>query len=142
MKKTKKQLKLEKELFLIQKGQEYSKNLKLNATIWEKKFISILKNLGFKFEFQVPKIYKQNFLYIVDFIIPEYNIFIELDGQQHYRKESIKYDNKRTSHLQKMGLHPLRFSNKQVDTLTNKEINDIIIAKITSVFVKNSKNKN
>ncbi len=142
MKKTKKQLRGEKELFLIQKGQEYAKNLKLNATTWEKKFICILNRLGFKFEFQVPKIYKQNYLYIVDFILPEYNIFIELDGQQHYKKESIKYDNKRTSHLQKLGLHPLRFSNKQIDSLTDKDINNIIIAKMATAFVKNSKNKN
>jgi len=134
MKKSKKQLLDEKEVYLIQKGKEYSNLLKKNATIWENKFFKILKNLGYNFKFQVPVIYKQTNLYIIDFLLTDSNIFIELDGKHHYTKENIKKDNLRTKRLKKLGFTPIRFSNKQIDQLSELDIKNIIEIKINSNY--------
>ncbi len=55
--------------------------------------------------------------YIVDFICPEKNLVIELDGGQH--AEVIEYDEKRTHFLESKGYTVIRFWNNEV--LTNIE---------------------
>ena len=101
-----------------------------DSTGWEKILYKILKDLHYNFKFQVPivvpvgKSYK---LYILDFLLTDYNIFIEADGKStHGSKEQIKKDNLRSKHLLKLGLHPLRFSNKQISAFSSKQINEII----------------
>jgi len=50
--------------------------------------------------------------YIVDFICPEKNVVIEVDGGQHAENEAL--DLERTSYLNKMGYRVFRFWNNQV----------------------------
>lgn len=121
--------------FLQQKGKEFSKELRNNATQWELKFKSILEELGYKFNFQVPVICNKKHLYILDFLLTDYQIFIELDGSQHFTKEGKKKDNLRTKRLRKEGYEPLRFPNKQIDNLTSNQIRTIIETKISLLKV-------
>lgn len=125
--KTKSQITYE---WLVAKGKEFSKDLKSKATIHEKKFYRILKDLHYKFEFQVPIICNKKHLYIVDFLLTDYSIFIELDGRQHSTPEGIKKDNLRTRRLKKEGYQPLRLTNSQVSVYTKEQIHQIIQAKI------------
>jgi very-short-patch-repair endonuclease len=57
--------------------------------------------------------------YIVDFYSPETGLVIEVDGGQHYEKESEEYDKIRDAFLQDQGLTVLRFTN--MDVLQNIE---------------------
>ena len=41
--------------------------------------------------------------YRVDFAWPGKKIYLEIDGEQHYTKEGIEHDKKRTSYLSKLG---------------------------------------
>jgi very-short-patch-repair endonuclease len=50
--------------------------------------------------------------YIVDFICPEKELIIELDGGQH--AEAIEYDEKRTRFLESKGYTVIRFWNDEV----------------------------
>jgi very-short-patch-repair endonuclease len=50
--------------------------------------------------------------YIVDFICPEKNIVIEIDGGQHAANEAL--DLQRSAFLNKMGYRVLRFWNNEV----------------------------
>lgn len=116
--------------FLLAKGKEFAKQLKTKATPHEKQFYKILKDLHYKFQFQVPIITNKKHLYILDFLLTEYNIFIELDGSQHNTKAGLKKDNLRTKRLRKEGYEPIRFANKQVVTFTKDQIDTIIKTKI------------
>ena len=117
--------------FLQEKGTQFSKELKEKATKWELMFKDILEELGYKFEFQLPIICNGKHLYILDFLLIDYQIFIELDGAQHFTKQGLKKDNLRTRRLRKEGYQPLRFPNKQVETLTKDQIDGIIKTKIS-----------
>lgn len=141
-KKTKKKNPEETINFLEEKGKEYSQKLIKNATKWELLFKDILKQLGYKFKFQVPVIVnklKKPQLYILDFLLTDYQVFIELDGAQHFTKEGLKKDNQRTKKLRKEGYEPLRFPNKQVETFTTEQINTIIKSKISLLKFRNVK---
>lgn len=90
-----------------------------DATPYELKMKLILTELGVKYEFQ--KIYYVGYSnYIVDFYLPEYNLVLEIDGQQHYEWNAKIYDKLRTENL--VYLHGVkrvvRFDNKDmaVDT--------------------------
>ena len=119
--------------YLVKKGEEFSKHLRENSTIWEKSLYRTLKDLHYKFEFQVPVIVpvgKSFRLYIVDFLLTDFNIFIEADGKFHHTKENQKKDNLRTKHLSKIGYIPLRLTNSQISVYTKEQINDIIQTKL------------
>ena len=126
--KTKSQVTLE---WLIAKGKEFSKDLRSKSTIYEKTLYRVLKDLHYNFEFQVPIICGKKHLYIVDFLLTDFNIFIEADGvSTHGTKEAIKKDNRRTKLLKKEGYYPIRFWNKQISVYTKETINQIIQQKI------------
>src|SRR3990167_8364083 len=57
--------------------------------------------------------------YILDFYSPEYKLWIEADGGQHYVDDVKEQDESRTRELAKMGIQVLRFSN--LDILNNIE---------------------
>lgn len=119
--------------YLVKKGQEFSKHLREHSTPWEKSLYKTLKDLHYKFEFQVPVIVpvgKSFRLYIVDFLLTDFNIFIEADGKFHHTKENQKKDNLRTKHLSKIGYIPLRLTNSQISVYTKEQINDIIQTKL------------
>ena len=52
--------------------------------------------------------------YIVDFYCRKVNLVIELDGGQHYEKEALEYDEKRTQYLTDLGIRVLRFTNTDI----------------------------
>ena len=63
------------------------------------------------------KCYRQRIigLYIADFYCAKAKLVIELDGSQHYTKESQEYDRARTAYLEALSLKVIRFSNSDVD---------------------------
>lgn len=86
-----------------------------NATPTELKMKMLLSELGVAYEFQ--KIYFVGFsYYIVDFYLPEYNMVIEIDGQQHYEYNASIYDRLRTDNLTYLhGIsRVIRFDNKDL----------------------------
>ena len=52
--------------------------------------------------------------YIVDFYAPEAKLVIEVDGGQHYKEDTMEYDEKRDVFLESQGLKVIRFSNSDV----------------------------
>lgn len=132
--KTKKEQIEDKIIFLKNLGKEYSKKNRNNANKWESSLFNTLSELHYKFKFQVPYIVnktKNPQLFILDFLLTDYNIILEADGKQHYTKENIKKDNKRSKFLKKEGFHILRLSNKQISSFTRSDIDQIIKTKIT-----------
>jgi very-short-patch-repair endonuclease len=53
--------------------------------------------------------------YIVDFLCPSRKLVIEIDGSQHFEESGLEYDKIRTAYLNGLGLHVLRFTNKEVN---------------------------
>jgi very-short-patch-repair endonuclease len=53
--------------------------------------------------------------YIVDFYCHKAKLVIEIDGTQHFESEGQEYDAIRTMHLEQLGLHVLRVSNRQIN---------------------------
>lgn len=82
-----------------------------NPTEPEQRFWSWVrgKQLGCKFRRQhgIGK-------YIVDFYCAEYALIIELDGDSHYTREAMAYDQERTDYLIAKGFTVLRFTNLEV----------------------------
>lgn len=54
--------------------------------------------------------------YIVDFYAPSVRLVVEIDGGQHFEKDYILRDNRRTHYLESLYLKVLRFDNLQVLT--------------------------
>lgn len=102
---------------------------------WELILKKYLSDLGYRFQMQVPFIHKMNG-YIVDFLLTDYPLFLEADGKWHNTPEQRKKDNKRSRHLAKEGIFPLRFSNRQITTLTKEQIGEIIKIRISQLPVK------
>lgn len=124
--------------WLVAKGKEFSKDLRNKATPYEKSFYKTLKDLHYKFEFQVPIICNKKHLYIADFVLIDSKLIIEIDGVScHSSKEDVKKDNRRTKLLKKEGYEVLRFWNKQVSIFTKEQIDQIIKSKI-QLIVNNS----
>lgn len=113
--------------YLVQKGEEFSKDLRTRATKWEKIMYKHLKDLHYKFKFQVPIICNRNHLYIADFVLQDSNLIIEVDGvTNHGTREAIKKDRLRTRRLKKEGYEVMRFWNLQVSVYSKETIDDII----------------
>ena len=134
--KTKKEQIEDKIIFLENLGKEYSKKNRNNATKWESSLFNTLSELHYIFKFQVPYIVnktKNPQLFILDFLLTDYNIILEADGKQHYTKENLKKDNKRSKLLKKEGFHILRLSNKQISSFTRNDIDQIIKTRISTI---------
>ena len=67
-------------------------------------------------QIQGVQFYRQKPLlaFIVDFYCPSAKLVIELDGSQHFKKEHQIKDQVRDAALAGLGLHVLRFDNRQV----------------------------
>ncbi len=76
------------------------------------------KQLGCKFRRQEPI-----GDYIVDFVAFEKKLIIEVDGWQHKREFSGKYEGKRTMFLKELGYEILRFWNNDI----NKNLSNVIL---------------
>ena len=53
--------------------------------------------------------------YIVDFYCAEAKLVIEIDGTQHYEQEGKEADSERVAYLNSLGLHVLRYSNRDIN---------------------------
>ena len=91
---------------LTSRAQELRKNMtKEERRLW----YEYLRDYPYQFRRQVPF---GN--YILDFYCAAAKLAVELDGSQHYEPEGQEYDNRRTAHLNRMGITVLRFSNTDV----------------------------
>jgi very-short-patch-repair endonuclease len=66
---------------------------------------------------------------VLDFYCPSEKLAVELDGEPHYTKEGIEYDEKRSSFLDSHGICVLRFENYMVFDYPND-----VLLKIRSHF--------
>lgn len=108
----------EKAKFLQGLGVTYSKELALKATAWELEFREKLDKAQVHYIFQHPVVCEQNYLYIIDFYLPEYKIAFELDGAHHYEKAKIKSDAQRTKRIAALGIFVKRIMNRNVSLVT------------------------
>ena len=89
----------------------YAKELRKNATPWERKlWFYFLKDYNIRFQRQ-----KAIGNFIVDFYCHKAKLVIELDGGGHFFESQMDYDEKRKEILEKKGLKVLRFSNIDID---------------------------
>jgi very-short-patch-repair endonuclease len=109
---------VEKERYLKALGVIYSKDLAARATSWELEFKAKLEELGISFIFQHPIVCEKNYLYILDFFLPDYNIAFELDGAHHYQKDKVKADAARTRRVSVLGIKVKRILNRNVQHVT------------------------
>jgi len=125
--KTKKEISVEGLKMWLDRQAKYNR---MNANKYERLLYKMLKDLGYKFKFQAPLIYKTHG-YIVDYLLSDYPIFLEADGRKfHSSPEQIKKDNLRSRRIKTLGYHPIRLTNRQITTYTPQQINDIIQTKI------------
>jgi very-short-patch-repair endonuclease len=52
--------------------------------------------------------------YFLDFYCPSYHLAIEIDGLQHNRSDSAKYDKYRTDYLSSFNIKVIRFKNSEL----------------------------
>ena len=58
---------------------------------------------------------KQFGRYIVDFYCSSAKLVIEIDGTQHGEHDAQLHDHARTCYLENLGLHVIRFTNKEIE---------------------------
>ena len=97
------------------------KELKVKATKSELLFIAKLKYNNIKYEFQKPLSYGISF-YIADFLIPDYNIIIEIDGSSHNSDKQKIIDERKDNFYRSRGYKVLRIKNEDVDTYNTKSL--------------------
>lgn len=89
----------------------YAKELRKNATPWERKlWYYFLKDYPIRFQRQ--KVIDD---FIVDFYCYQAALVIELDGGGHFARQQKCYDVRRTEKLNVYRLKVLRFSNLDID---------------------------
>lgn len=90
----------------------FSKKLRKEPTIWEKKLWVHLRNrnLGFRFKRQV-----RIGNYLVDFCCHEKKFIIELDGGRHNNPKTKDSDLEKTKFLSGEGYKVVRFWNSEID---------------------------
>lgn len=52
--------------------------------------------------------------YVVDFYCPKAKLVIEIDGDSHFNEESQEYDRIRDDYVKSLGMHVIRFTNRDV----------------------------
>src|SRR3989344_987879 len=106
----------------ITKLLERRKELRNNSTPQEILLWLRLKNsqTGFKFR-------RQHSIggYIVDFYCPSKKLVIEVDGPEHFTKENTEYDKIRSKFFEGLDIKVLRFTNREVDTETERVMKKI-----------------
>ena len=87
------------------------------AVLWE---MLRRKNLGYRFR-------RQHLInsFIVDFVCLKKNTIVEVDGGYHITKEQKEADQQRTSKLEELGFHVLRFTNEEVMLNSDEVLNKI-----------------
>ena len=94
------------------KLKEHSRTLRTNMTDAEQVLWQHIRRK----QIQGVQFYRQKPLlaFIVDFYCPAAKLVIELDGSQHFEAEHQAKDQARDAALAGLGLHVLRFDNRQV----------------------------
>ncbi len=88
-----------------------TQNLRREMTRQERKlWYDFLKSYPVQFRRQ-----KQFGYYIVDFYCADAKLVVEVDGGQHFSPEEIVYDQRRTSYMESLGLHVIRFTNIEIE---------------------------
>ncbi|MCX6752089.1 MAG: endonuclease domain-containing protein [Candidatus Nomurabacteria bacterium] len=64
--------------------------------------------------------------YIIDFYCPTKKLAIEIDGSQHFTKDSQKYDEIRTKFFEGLSIKVLRFTNTEINTNIDGVLQKII----------------
>lgn len=103
---------------------EKARRLCRNMTDAEKKLWYQLRNkqfAGLKFRRQYPC-----GSYYLDFYCPSKHLAIEVDGGQHYTQNGQNQDRSRNAYLRCIGIHLLRYSNKDVLNSLDRVLNDIL----------------
>jgi very-short-patch-repair endonuclease len=104
-----------------------SRVLRQKATHAERLFwlaVRDRKILGLKFrrQYAIPFEHEgQRHLFIADFFCCEKNVVVEIDGAVH--KKLIENDILRTTILEQLGMHVIRFRNEEIET----DINGVIL---------------
>lgn len=91
-----------------------NKNLKSNSQSLRNNMTKEERHLWYDFLKTYPVQFNRQKVvgeYIVDFYCDKAKLIIEIDGLQHYEDDKIKYDKKRTSYLNNLGLQVMRFTN-------------------------------
>ena len=136
----KKNRKEEYKQWLLNFLKDKAKLLKINKTIWETSLYTTLKDLHYKFKFQVPVICAEKHGYILDFLLTDYNLVIEVDSvKYHNSPQQRKKDNLRTRRLKKEGFHLIRLMNSQISKYSAQDIDNIIKSKIMLIDLEKSK---
>ena len=102
--------------FLIEKA-EYMSCHRTNGETRLELFL-IRKNI--KFIPQYPIITSDGKGYIVDFLLPDNNMIIEVDGGYHTSLEQKKYDSIKDEKLKSLGYSIVRVTNKETEMLDGK----------------------
>ena len=125
---------------LMQFLRRRAKYMRLHPTKWELTLKKHLQDLHYNFKCQVPTICRQQYGYILDFLLTDYNLIIEADSIKHHTsKQDVKKDNQRSRRLKKEGFHILRLMNKQISTFSKEQIDTIIKLKIDMINLENTK---
>lgn len=64
--------------------------------------------------------------FVVDFYCVEKKLAIEIDGDSHFNKKAIEYDQIRQDRIEKLGIKFLRFTNNEVIQNINGVLGEII----------------
>lgn len=119
----------DKAKFLSELGVKYAADLTARATPPELEFKATLERANIRFAFQFAIVVEKNYLYILDFYLPEYKLAFELDGWQHETKEGKRDDRIRTRRLAKVGIAVKRIRNFDVRLFTPQFLKDYLITK-------------
>jgi very-short-patch-repair endonuclease len=79
------------------------------------------RNLEYKFRRQHPIEF-----FIIDFYCAEAKLLIEIDGESHFQKAQMEYDQARTGYLETLGYKVIRFTNDDVRYNINTVVTRII----------------
>lgn len=93
-------------------AKKFRRELINDMTRYERITLKYLRELDYKIEIQKIIFHDVGHFYIADFYLPDYRIVIEVDGKQHYKKEGLTNDYKRTKALLDNGVSAvIRFPN-------------------------------
>ena len=109
--------------YLKKKAEELSNNM----TRAEKRVAKWLDDKGIQYIPQCPIMCYPRIGYIADFVLPDYNAIIEVDGETHNSEEAKEKDALRTKHLNNKGYRVYRIDNKHTkDEYINSAMADIV----------------
>lgn len=91
----------------------------------EKFFIEVFKNNGLYEKYDIVEKYSYG-KYFIDFLFVELKLVFEIDGEQHFKVESIEYDKIRDSYFLENGFRVYRVRWKNVFDNTKNEIQEFL----------------